>query len=173
VTQAGRVSGLAVAGLVVLTGCSGSSSGVVRAPTTTVSIRATPTTSAVTASSAPSSPVPRGRAHPAIRIAPATGLHNGQNVQVHGSGFTPGEALQVVQCAALGNATGPGDCNLSGMQSVSSDASGGVTATLTVVRGPFGANHVVCSTHPGCLVSVTQASLQPSEEADAPITFAR
>ncbi len=49
-----------------------------------------------------------GRARPAVRIVPATGLHNRQRVQVHGSGFTPGEALQVVECAQRGRATGRG-----------------------------------------------------------------
>lgn len=159
-----------MAAVAALTACSGSSNGVVRAPTTTGSVSAAPVTSPPSSSSASSRST--GAARPTVRIVPATGLHDGQSVHVYASGFTPGEALQVVQCAAKGNATGPGDCNLSGMMAVSSDAAGRVAATLTVDRGPFGANHVVCSGSTKCLVSVTQASLQPSEEADAPITFA-
>ena len=173
-THAGRLAIVAsAAGLAALAACSSSSTGVVRPPATTASISAAPTTSAGASSASSASSASTGTARPAVRIVPATGLHDGQSVQVHGSGFTPGEALQVVQCASLGNATGPGDCNLSGMQAVSSDTGGRVDATLTVVRGPFGASRVVCSGATKCLVSVTQASLKPTEEADAPITFAQ
>lgn len=176
-THAGRLAILAAAaGLAALAACSSSSNGVVRPPATTGSISAAPTTSSTSSTSAgasSASSASTGTARPAVRIVPATGLHDGQSVQVHGSGFTPGEALQVVQCASLGSATGPGDCNLSGMQAVSSDTGGRVDVTLTVLRGPFGANRVVCSGHTKCLVSVTQASLKPTEEADAPITFAQ
>ncbi len=66
----------------------------------------------------------------------------------------------------------PGDCNLTGMQSVSAGSDGSVSTALTVLVGPFGAHHVVCSAHAPCLISVTQASLQPTEEADTVIRFA-
>ena len=52
------------------------------------------------------------------------------------------------------------------------NASVAFDSRLTVVRGPFGANKIVCGPKQACLVSVTQASLTPTEEADAPITFA-
>ncbi len=68
--------------------------------------------------------------------------------------------------------SGPGDCNLTGMLSVNSDAAGRVSTRLQVLRGPFGANKIVCGEQQRCLVSVTQASLSPTEEADAPIGFA-
>ena len=67
---------------------------------------------------------------------------------------------------------GPGHCNLTGMLSVNSDAAGRVSTRLQVLRGPFGANKIVCGEQQRCLVSVTQASLSPTEEADAPIGFA-
>jgi hypothetical protein len=111
--------------------------------------------------------------HPAISVTPSHGLADHQNVHVRATGFSPDEQLQVIQCLDRGNATGPGDCNLADMLSVSSDAAGQVSATLAVLRGPFGANRVSCTTQHRCLVSVTQASLNPTEEADAPITFAR
>lgn len=150
----------------LLAGCGSSSPSVVNAPTSGAPV------SSVSVGSSPAASRSAGRLRQTVRIVPATGLHNRQQVQVHGSGFTPGEALQVVECAARGNATGPGDCNLSGMLSVNAGSDGRVTTTLTVLRGPFGAGRVVCSAHAPCLVSVTQASLQPTEEADAVIRFA-
>ena len=168
----GHGVGVALAvGAVVLvaTGCGSSGSGVVRPPTGSAGTPSTAATSTAATSAPPSS---AKRAHPAMTVRPSSGLADHQKVQVHGTGFTPGEPLQVIQCAALGNATGPGDCNLTGMLSVSSDASGSVTATVTVLRGPFGTNRVMCTTQHSCLISITQASLHPTEEADAPITFA-
>jgi hypothetical protein len=93
-------------------------------------------------------------------------------VTVRGSGFTPGEALTVVQCAQKGDATGPGDCNLTAMLGVTADARGSVQAQVHVTKGPFGANKIVCSKTQACLISVTQASLSPTEEADRVISFA-
>lgn len=110
--------------------------------------------------------------HPAIVITPNSSLRDGQSVRITATGFAANEALTVVQCAAKGTATGPGDCNLSAMQGISADATGRVVTTLVVRKGPFGANNVVCSASTPCLVSVTQASLSPTDEADAPITFA-
>lgn len=103
---------------------------------------------------------------------PHAQLRSPQQVTVHATGFAPAEALQVVECAQKGTATGPGDCNLEAMQSGVADEHGALTTTITVVRGPFGANRIVCDARQACLVSVTQASLSPTDEADAPITFA-
>jgi len=92
-------------------------------------------------------------------------------VLVQASGFSPGEALVVTQCAAKGAATGPGDCNLTSMQSITADSSGRVSVEFTVSKGPFGANKIVCGPAQACLISVTQATLSPTQEADAPISF--
>lgn len=106
-----------------------------------------------------------------VQIRPARQLTSPAQVTVVGSGFSAGEALQVVECAQRGTSTAPGDCALDGMQSAVTDAQGNVRVRLTVVRGPFGANGVVCDAHQACLVAVTQASLTPTEEADATISF--
>ena len=133
---------------------------------------------AATSSSTPESAAPTGSASSApprvqtVRVSPSTGLRDGQQVAVTAAGFSPGEPLQVIECAARQQQTGPGDCNLAGMLSASADAAGTVSARLRVVRGPFGANKIVCSASQPCLVSVTQATLAPTEEADAPISFA-
>jgi hypothetical protein len=164
----------AVASVALFTGCGSGSGNVVNRPATSVpsgevSSAAPSTAGSSGVSSAASS---RTGAGPQIVISPNTGLGARQAVRITGRGFTPGERLQVIQCADKGRATGPGDCNLAGMLSASADASGAVQATLTVLRGPFGSAGIVCSAAQACLVSVTQASLNPSEEADAPISFA-
>lgn len=157
----------------LLAGCGSGSPSVVR-PGSTTPTGSAPTSTAPTStaptSTAPTSTAPVGPQR--VSVTPSRGLRDGQRVRVRASGFSPDEALQVIQCAAKGTATGPGDCNLSGMLSVTSDASGAVSATLQVVRGPFGANNVLCTAATPCLISVTQASLSPTEEADAPISFA-
>ncbi len=156
----------------LLAGCGASSPSVVRPGSTT------PVTTPVTAPSTAGPSTPSGSTststavHPTVTVTPSRGLRDGQRVRVSATGFSPDEALQVIQCADKGQATGPGDCNLSGMLAVTSDASGAVAATLTVLRGPFGGNGIVCSASTPCLVSVTQASLSPTEEADAPVSFA-
>ena len=156
--------------LIVLAGCGSSGSGVVRPPAST---GAPVTPAASTPGSAlPTSTSAEVHVNPTVSVTPSRGLADQATVHVQGAGFSPGEQLQVIQCADRGGATGPGDCNLSSMLSVSSDSGGRVSATLTVLRGPFGTNRVTCTAQQRCLVSVTQASLRPSEEADAPITFA-
>jgi hypothetical protein len=88
------------------------------------------------------------------------------------TGFSPNTPLVVTQCANKGNATGPGDCNLTGIQTVTSDSAGKIDTRMTVVKGPFGANHIVCGSSQSCLVSVNPATINPTQEADAPISFA-
>lgn len=152
-----------VAAVLALTACGSSDSG-------TVVHTATAPVSSVPASSS-SSPPPSRAAHPAAKVTPATGLTDKQQVKVDAVGFTAGEALTVIECAQKGDATGPGDCNLAGMTPVTADGLGNVSLQITVLRGPFGANKIVCSTKQPCLISVTQASLKPTEEADAAISF--
>jgi len=61
--------------------------------------------------------------------------------------------------------------DLNGMQCVTSDASGQIKVHLTVTKGPFGASNIVCGPAQACLISVTQATPSPTQEADTPITF--
>ena len=149
----------------VLSGCSSGSSNVVRTPTAPAQ-----TPSATASSSAATTSGAAGK--PAVTVTPAKGLQDKQIVLVSASGFSPNEALQVIECADKGTKTGAGDCNLTGILAVTSDASGNVRAQLRVLRGPFGGNKIVCGSEQHCLVSVTQASLAPTEEADGAIEFA-
>lgn len=147
--------------------CGGGSSSVVNsgtsgAPSSTTSVP--PTTASPPPTTGPSG-------SQSVTVAPDHGLHSPQTVLVKGSGFSPNEQLVVNECAAKGSATGPGDCNLTGMQPVTSDATGRVVVEFTVVRGPFGANHIVCGPTQRCLVSVNQATVSPTEQAAAFISF--
>ena len=128
---------------------------------------------ATTATTPAASPPPTAASSAAqhATVTPATGLKSGQKVLVQASGFSPGEALVVTQCAAKGTATGPGDCNLTSMQSITADARGRVGVEFTVSKGPFGANNIICGPAKACLISVTQATPSPAQEADAPISF--
>ena len=147
-------------------GCGSSPAPVTRTPTGTPP----PAATTAPATATPSATAPSGHGQK-VTVTPATGLRSGQQVQVQASGFSPGQALVVTECASKGAATGPGDCDLTGMQSVTSDASGRVMTDLTVTKGPFGANKIVCGPAQACLISVTQATPAPTQEADAPITF--
>lgn len=165
---------LAAVGMVVITGCGGSSSptvvrsGANTAPTTTSSTTVAPSTSTTLGSSttAPASKSQR------LTVTPSTDLKSSQTVSVEATGFSPGEQLVVTECAAKGTSTGPADCNLAGMQPVAADTSGKVSIQFNVVKGPFGGDKVVCGAARACLISVTQATPSPTQEADAPISFA-
>jgi len=170
--------GRAAAGLLLvitaasaISGCGSSSSNapVVRTPASVASIA---TSSAVPASSTASTASrPVRPPHPTTAVKPATGLHGAQQVTVVATGFSPGLTLLVVECADKGQQTGAGDCNLSAAATVHTDAAGSASTSLTVTPGPFGSNGIVCGAKLHCLVSVTQASPNPTEEADAPISF--
>jgi hypothetical protein len=105
-------------------------------------------------------------------VTPSAGLKSPATVQVTATGFSPGASLVVTQCANKGNNTGPGDCNLAGIQTVTANSAGQITTPMTVIKGPFGTNHIVCSGSQTCLVSVSPATPSPNQEADAPISFA-
>jgi len=93
-------------------------------------------------------------------------------VQITATGFSPGASLVVTQCANKGNSTGPGDCNLAGIRTITANSAGQVATQFTVIKGPFGTNHIVCGSSQSCLVSVNPATTNPTQEADAPISFA-
>jgi Neocarzinostatin family len=154
--------------VVLAAGCGSSPATVIRSPTTTPPA---PTAPAIPSATATASATATGRQAQQITVTPATGLTSGQRVRVQASGFSPGESLVITQCASKGTATGPGDCNLNAMQGVTADADGRVQADFTVTKGPFGANNIVCGPAQACLMSVTQATPSPTQEADAQITF--
>lgn len=148
---------LAVAATIFFAACGSSSKS--SSSTTTSAAAATSTTAAAPAQS--------------MTITPATGLTDGQTVQIAGTGFTKaGETLGVTECADKGTQTGAGDCDLRNLKvPVTADASGNVS-TSYVVHKTFGANNIVCSATQKCLLSVaTAGSAQPDQVASMDITF--
>jgi len=149
---------------VALAACGGGSNSAVRTGSTSPP-KTTTTSSTTTTTLSPS------RVAPKIVATPATNLLASQRIQITGSGFSKNEPLVVTECADKGTATTSNDCNLAGMVQVITDANGKVSASIVVLKGPFGVNRIVCGPTQRCLVSVTQAALQPTEEADAQIQF--
>lgn len=155
------VAMLALGALVAVAGGCGGSSGHSASTSTTRGYAApvTPTTAASSTTSAP--PAQQ------VTVTPASGLHDGQTVQVQATGFKPAEALAVTQCKD--DASGPADC--SSIQTTTSNASGDVSTTYVVHQGPFGENQVVCSPTQACVIGVNELSLTGAG-GSAPITFA-
>lgn len=160
-----------LAAALVLAGCSNGSEEVVRPPPSN------PTSSSRTLASATTPPLSTSTTttlkpgSQMVTVTPSAGLRSSEVVHVTATGFSPNQPLIVIECADKGIQTGQGDCNLNGAQSVTSGANGDVTAGLTVLKGPFGANSVVCGPAQACLVSVSQAIPTPTEQASTPINF--
>ncbi|HLI54469.1 MAG TPA: neocarzinostatin apoprotein domain-containing protein [Acidimicrobiales bacterium] len=110
-------------------------------------------------------------AQPSLVISPAEPLQSPATVQVTATGFSPGESLVVAECANKGTSTSEADCNLAGIKAVTANSSGAVHTTFTVTKGPFGTNHITCDQPDSCLVSVTQPTPNPTQDATAPLTF--
>jgi hypothetical protein len=162
---------------VVLLGACGSSKNNTAAnttPATTATTEATTTTLATTTTAAPAATTTTVGQN--LTATPNTGLTDGQTIKLVGTGYTPGEKdLGVNECADKGNNTGAGDCDLKHLHAGADtipDASGKVTTSFVVHKGPFGSNNIVCSAAQPCLVSVGQLVANPTEEATASITFA-
>lgn len=155
--------GLALLTGLALAGCGDGSQVIVRPPPA-----GSPLTPAATAAPTASSPAAAGQR---VVVTPASGLLSKQTVHVAGEGFTPGESLVITECAVKGAKTSAADCNVAGLLPVVADSYGRVSAEFPVTKGPFGANNVVCAGEVRCLVSVTQATLAPTEEADTQIRF--
>jgi hypothetical protein len=143
--------------------CSSSGSG--DTSRTTRSRRVTSTTSL------PPTSAPR---LPRVTVVPATGLHDGQVVQVAVTGFPSGAPLAIDLCAAKGRETGAYDCDLDRSSLVSADAVGNAQAPLTVSAGPFGRNQTRCSATDQCLVvaTVVSAGGSPPPNATSLVDFA-
>lgn len=152
--------------LVALAGCGGS-----KKTTASSTTEAPPTTIGSTSTTAAPTPTTAAAAKQTLTITPSTGLADGQTVHLVASGFHSNENLGVTQCAAKGAQTGMGDCDVNGIKPITADAAGTVTTDFVVKKGPFGSNKVICGPSQPCLVSVTQLTISPTEEADAPISF--
>jgi hypothetical protein len=116
-------------------------------------------------------PRPAAASGPAITVTPATGLHSQQVVHVSAAGFKPGTLLVVTECADKGTATGPDDCDLAHEQLVHAAKNGSVESSYRVTPGVFAPNRIDC-TAVDCVISVSELSFDPSQQASAEISFA-
>ena len=87
-----------------------------------------------------------------ITLEPATGLHDGEVIHIVATGYTPGVQYGSMECKDGSYVAD--DCNLAEFVSVTADSSGTVTLDYRVLKGPFGAHHVVCSAVVACNVGV-------------------
>ena len=158
-----QVAGAVLGMVVVLAACSTNSSSSSTTTTSTTAAASTSTTAASTTTTKPAQ---------SITITPNTGLANNQVVSITGTGYPAKEELGITECANKGAQTGAGDCNLGGIKVVYATAAGTVSAHFAVALGPFGANHIVCTSAPDCLVSVAQAGVaDPNSVATEVIHF--
>ena len=103
-------------------------------------------------------------ASPTETVTPSTGLTDGQQVSVSGSGFAANAAITVFECAS--NQSNPA-CDAADEQQVTADATGAFTVTLTVRSGFEGTNPLTgadagavdCTASPGCAVASLDSSL--------------
>ncbi|MBW4029954.1 MAG: hypothetical protein HIU57_04650 [Acidobacteria bacterium] len=108
-----------------------------------------------------------------LTVTPSTGLANGQSVKVSGSGFTPHDAVFILEC--LANATGQSGCNIQGIPTpITVTASGTLpVTTFKVATGHIGTG--TCGTTAAntsaCAISVGNAA--GGDTAVKVITFKR
>jgi len=129
--------------------------------------RSATATHAATSSSAaaPSCKAPSA-AKPTVVVCPNTGLREGQTVKVYASGFPKSAFVVVIECADKGTATKQSDCGA--IHTTRMTADGTLVGYEIQVSKTAGSN--TCGATP-CLISVTQASLNPKYEADQHISF--
>jgi hypothetical protein len=137
---------------VLLVGCgsSGGSSG--GTTLKTLSKNVTPTTEVNQATTTTTEPKQK------VTLTPATGITDGQTVQVAAKGFKPNaKSLLVLECADKPD-SGQGDC-VFGHPGVDADASGNISTTFKVTKGPVGSNNNMCTATQKCLVVITEPAV--------------
>jgi hypothetical protein len=112
---------------------------------------------------------------PELTVTPAGAVSDGQQVEVHGSGYTPGAVLGMAQCEADGFQGGSTcDSGPDGLFSeFRADADGTFTRTVTLhteVQGTDGA--IDCSAAGSCILFAANRNDYGLERASVPIVFA-
>jgi Neocarzinostatin family len=106
-----------------------------------------------------------------ITVTPATGLQAQQTVHLTAAGFKPGTLLVITECADRQAATGPDDCDLPHEQLVRANSAGVVEASYRANPGVFAPHRIDC-TVVQCVISVSELTFDPSQQASADISFA-
>lgn len=119
-----------------------------------------------------------GPSSAAITVVPSTGLTNGQTVTIHGTHFKPGVSIIIVECVDKGANTQQTNCTggsgLFGIPAGFRPAADGTFTRKFVVHKSFsgiGGGYNTCSSSSPCIISVTEPTNNPTEEADAHIYF--
>ena len=158
-----QVAGMMLTAVVALAACSSNTK-------TTTTTSAPPVTTSTTAAAAPTTTTTKPAQE--ITISPSTGLTDGETITIKGSGYPANQSQGITECANKGNQTTANDCNLGGIGVTKASATGAISATFKVALGPFGGNHIVCTSPPGCIVSVaTEGSADPTDVATAVLKF--
>ena len=153
-----------VSGGLLLGGCGGSSGGSGNTSLKTLPKDVTPTTAFDMATTTTTEPKQK------VTLTPNAGLADGQTVQVTAKGFKPNaKGLLVLECADKPD-SGAGDCEF-GHPAVDADASGNVSTTFTVKKGPVGSNKNMCTATQRCVVAVSEPA-QNGDNAALQINFA-
>jgi hypothetical protein len=106
---------------------------------------------------------------PTVTVRPATGLADGQLVWVHGSGFSAGATVALVECEA--GALNESDCDLTTLQTVATDLSGGLVSPYIVSRAlVVGGTSIDCAVPPGCALGSANLA-DVSQAASTPLRF--
>jgi LPXTG-motif cell wall-anchored protein len=114
--------------------------------------------------------LPDAQVAPTLVVTPATGLADGQTVEVGGSGFGAGSQVALGECRA--GATSDADCSVAGALVATADSSGAFTAQFTVSRVlTIGTSTLDCSTVGSCVIAAGELP-GLSTFATAAISFA-
>lgn len=140
-----------------------------RAPVHGVTMLTLATTSG-TVSTLPVPTVTRGNRQ--ATVTPSSGLTDGQTVSVAWQGLTPGQNVNVLECAK-NPPTAAGDCDLQSGKLLQPDPTGAGSLSLVVHTGAIGSGGGICdATHPGCVIAVNQGgSLDPAATVVVTIAF--
>lgn len=154
--------GTACVALGLLAACGGGSDQLVVRP---------PATRAPASAAASPSPARSVTIDPHVTVNPSRHLHDGQAVEVRARGFGPNQSLIIIECVDLGKRTGQSSCDLGSLTGISIGADGTGAGQFTVRKGPIGSERLFCTDRHPCIVSVSQATLNPSQTASATIRF--
>ena len=118
-------------------------------------------------------PTPRlATAHLHATVTPDTGLHDGEAVTVHWSGYTAGKVVNVLECSHvdIASASSAG-CSFAHAAILHPDPTGSGSVVLQLGTGTIGDG--VCDAAHACYVIVNNASsTNPADTKELPIRFA-
>jgi len=93
---------------------------------------------------------------PTVTVQPTTGLVDGQDVTITGSGYEPNVGVTIVQCRTVGGDTSGRGCHMPSLRGVSTDDEGAFTTTFRVLdRLTTQSGEVDCAVAAGtCMIAV-------------------